>query len=388
MPTQFDISRFGAIADDTTVNTAAIQAAIDACHSAGGGQVWCGPGRFRTGALQLKSGVELHLATGCRIVGSTDLADYSPLVADGFHADRAPEASSESLLWAVDAEDIAITGNGTIDGSGLAFYEDTDGISKLAKPPTPRPRIAMLYRCRRVRIMDTAFVDCPCWTLWLMRCEGVTIQRITITGNRRMRNMDGIDIDSCRDVTMSDCRLDTEDDCIVVRAVQHVYAEPAICENVVITNCVLRSACQGVRVGCPSDGTIRNCTFTNLVIQSTNNGIVFENPKRYLRPESVGTADMTNILFSNIVIDCKRSPISIRVEDGITLRAVADIRFSDMQIRSGGPCVIQGSPETPIRDISFANMRIQTTGPDAIIARHCTGLRLSNVELSNIPDKA
>jgi polygalacturonase len=266
--------------DNETLNTAAIQATIDACHGAGGGTVWCGPGDFRTGALQLKSRVELHLATGCRLKGSPDLAAYAPMVAPGFHADRAPEASSQSLLWAVDAEDIAITGNGTIDGAGLAFYEDPTGEGKLAKPPTPRPRIGMFYRCRDVRIMDTDFVDSPCWTLWLMRCEGVTIQRITITGNRRMRNVDGIDIDACRDVTISDCRFDTEDDCLVLRAIQHVYDEPVTCENVVISNCILRSGCQGVRVGCPSDGTIRNCTFANLVIESSNNGIVFDNPAR------------------------------------------------------------------------------------------------------------
>lgn len=379
----FDVLDFGACPDGKTLNTQAIQQAVNACHEAGGGRVVCGPGAFLTGALELKSGVELHLAPGCRLVGSPRLEDYAPLQADGFRSEFGPEKSAHGLLWAANAENVAITGAGTVDGSGLAFYDLTETSGKLQKPPTPRPRIGMFYQCRRLRIQDVSLVDSPCWTLWLMQCDGVHVHRVSISGNRRMRNVDGIDIDACRNVTVSDCIMDTEDDCIVLRAIQRLYDAPATTENVVVSNCVLSSGCQGVRVGCPRDGTIRNCSFTNLTIRSEGNGIIVDNLHRYLPSGEQGTADVSNLLFSNVVVECRRVPIKVFVEDGIALKRLSDLSFSDFRIRSGGPCVVQGSPETLVENIRFSNMKIETSGEDAIVCRHCRGVHFSNVELCN-----
>jgi len=149
--------------------------------------------------------------------------------------------------------------------------------------------------------------------------------------------LNGVNIDACRNVTISDCLMDTEDDCIVLRAIQYLYDDPAVCENVTVTNCVLKTACQGVRVGCPGDAVIRNSTFSNLVIESTNNGILFENPHRYLPPDARPRADVSDIVFSNVVIRCRRWPIKILVEDGIALRRLSDLSFSNFRIRSGAP---------------------------------------------------
>ncbi|NOY81301.1 MAG: hypothetical protein GXP31_09885 [Kiritimatiellaeota bacterium] len=382
MQHDFHIGDFGAIPDAKTVNTTALQRAVDACHQAGGGRVLCGPGVWITGSVELKSRVELHLAPGCRVVGSP-LDDYTLLVADGLHTELAPEKSAHALLWAANAENIAITGSGMVDGMGLAFYNDPNGKGKLAKPSTPRPRIGMFYQCCDVRIQDVALVDCACWTLWLMQCERVRVRGIAIRGNRRLRNVDGIDVDACRDVTISDCQMDTEDDCIAIRSIQHLYDSPAVCENIAVTNCVLRSGCQGVRVGCPSDNVIRNCTFSNLVIESGSNGILFENPRRYLHSQSGKTADISEIVFSNIVVNSRRSGIKVLVEDGIALQRLAHLSFSDIRVRSDEPCVIQGSAETVIRDIRFSNVAIETSGTDAILCRRCEEVHLSNVELSN-----
>jgi len=385
---QFDIQAYGACPDGKTMNTAAIQAAIDACYEAGGGRVVCGPGDFLTGSLVLKSNVELHLVSGCRLVGSTDLDDYEAFAADGFRAENAPENCIQSIVCAVRAENIAITGPGEINGSGLAFY-DTENMSGrfFSKPSTPRPRIVMFYECRNVRLEDASFIDSPCWTCWLMKCDQVCIRGLRILGDQRMINNDGIDLDCCRDVTVSDCIIRTSDDCLVLRAIRRVFEEPMPCENVTITNCTLDSWCQGIRIGCPGDGVIRNATFSNLTIQSENHGITIDNPHRYLRDEGRGTADVHDILFSNVRIECAGLPIQVRVEDGIELIRLSDLSFSDFRIRSGGPCTVTGSPETTIRNVVFNNVQIETTGEDAVHFRHCEGLRLTNVELSNLPEK-
>ncbi len=380
-----DIRDYGARSGGAVLNTAAFQQAIDACHGAGGGVVQCPPGAWLTGCIELRSHVELRLAPGCRIVGSPKLEDYAPLVADGFHTERSPEESSHSLLRGVDAEDVALTGPGVIDGSGLAFY-DTSKPGKLDKPDTPRPRIGMFYRCRDVRIEDVTLVDSACWTLWLMQCERVRIRGVAIRGDRRMRNVDGVDLDACRDVTVSDCQMDTEDDCFAIRAIQPLYDAPAVCENIAITNCVLRSACQGVRVGCPADGVIRRCTFSNLVIECGSNGVLFENPRRYL-PAEGGGADVSDITFSNVLINAGRSPIKINVEDGIALRRLERLSFSDIRARGGEPCVVQGCADTVIRDVRFTNMAVETSGQDAIVCRWCERVQLHNVELAHRPEE-
>jgi len=225
-------------------------------------------------------------------------------------------------------------------------------------------------------------VDSPCWTFWLMKCEGVQIHRIRITGDQRMINNDGIDLDSCRDVTVSNCLIRTGDDCLVLRAIQQMYDQPGVCENIAISNCVLDSWCQGVRVGCPSDGTIRNCTFSNLTITSTNNGILIENPKRYLL-ENEGRADIHDILFSDVVLDCEHVPIKVFVEEGIELKRLSGFGFSNFRIRSGGPCQVIGCEETIIRDVRFSDIDIETSGEDPILLRYCQGVTLSNVSISN-----
>jgi len=382
----FSILEFGACPAGRTVNTEAIQKAIDGCHEAGGGQVVCPAGRYVTGSLLLKSGVELHLAAGCRLIGSERLADYAVMQAKGFITKNMIEGSVQSLIRAVEAEHIAITGPGEIDGSGPAFYEDNQRREKFSKPATPRPRLIMFYRCRRVRVEDIGLIDSPNWTVWLMQCEDVKIDAVRIRGDRRLCNNDGIDIDACRNVTVSNCIFNTEDDCLVLRAIQCVYEAPAVCENVVVSNCVLESSCQGVRIGCPSDGTIRNCVFSNLVINSANNGIVLDNPRVYLWKDTRGSADIYDIGFSNLTVNCVRTPIKVCVEEGIALKRLSGFRFSDITIRSGEPCLIVGNTETVISDVTFSRMTIHTTGKDAIVCRHCRSIRMEGVTLSNGPD--
>jgi len=382
----FDICEHGACPDGKTINTKAIQEAIDACHQAGGGRVLCGPGVFMTGSLELKSNVDLHLMPGCRIVGSP--ADYTDFAASGFGfmENGLLGKSPPCLIGAADADNIAITGPGEINGSGLAFYDlgKTDANGHLYVPPR-RPRIAMFSNCRRVRLEDASFIDAAFWTFWLRECRDVNIHRIKIRCDIRMCAVDGIDIDSCRNVAVSDCFFETEDDCLAVRAIRAAHGTPAVCENISVNNCVLDSRCNGIRIGCPGDGVIRNCTFSNLVINnSLNNGILFEYPARYLPADGRTPADVHDILFSNIVVNCARWPVKIIVEDGIKLSRLADLSFAHFRIKSGGPCLVQGSPETIIRNVSFSDMAVETTGADAVICRNCQGVKLVNVELANL----
>jgi len=381
----FDISDHGAVSDGKTINTCAIQRAIDACHAAGGGRVLCGPGKFLTGTLDLKSRVDLHLSPGCQLIGSTNLSDYADFTAPGFRHDLAPENSTKCLLRALEAEHFSITGPGEVNGSGPAFYDTKTAMWErfYQKPDSPRPRMLMAYKCRDFRIEDASFNDSPCWTFWLMQCQRVGIHRIKMISDQKMINNDGIDLDMCRDVVVSDSIFKTGDDCLILRSILQVSDDEMPCENITVSNCVLDSYCQGIRVGCPGDGIIRNCAFSNLVITGLGNGIIFNNPRRYLPVGSKGSADVRNIIFSNVVIDCKGSPIKMDVDPGVALKYLGGISFSNFRVKSGGPIIIQGCPETIIRDVSLNNVEMETSGEDAIVCRHCKGVKLSGVERSN-----
>lgn len=374
------ITDHGARSDADSLCTASIQAAIDDAHAAGGGRVLCGAGTWRTGSLELKSRVELHLAAGCRLVGSEQVDDYHEVTAPGFRHQFAAEGSSKSLLWAVGARDLAITGPGTIDGRGLAFYDTANTAGRFfAKPSTPRPRMVTFYACEDVHLQDTTFLDSPCWTIWLLKCARVGVRGIRILGDQRMINNDGLDLDSCRDVTVSDCLFRTADDCLVLRSIRRVYDEPAPCENITVSNCVMDSWCQAIRIGCPGDGVVRHATLANLVIRSELHGITLDFPHRYLR-EPPATAEVYDVQFSNVTIEAKNLPVRVTVEDGIDLPRLSDLSFHNLRIRSGGPFTIAGSDQTVIRYVRVSNTVIETDGP-GLDLRRCQNVALDGVEV-------
>lgn len=334
-----------------------IQDAIDSMHEAGGGRVVLSPGSHHSGTIYMKSYVELHLPAGATLQGSSKVDDYDDFSDPGFEP-VAPEKSRKCLIAGAHAEGIAITGGGEVNGAGPDFYDTNVPEGEFyAKPPHPRPRMLQLYNCRGVRIEGVSFIDSPGWTFWLIDCERVDIHRIRVEGCQQMINNDGIDLDGCRRVTVSDCVVRTGDDCIVVRAIPKGDGREVVCEGITVTNCVLDSWCQGIRIGCPSDDTVRNCTFSNLVIQGRGRGIHINNPKRYLRKGCSGFLNLHDLLFSNIVLSTGNVPIAINVEDGIRLRRLSDIVFTNLTIRSPQPCRLEGCSETTIEDISFNHVK-------------------------------
>ena len=385
MNSVYDVETYGAVADGETLNTKAFQAAIDACTEAGGGTVLCGAGTYRIGSLELKNNVELHLTPGCKLSGSKNVDDLKSFRSEGFKHENSPEGTALYLIGANHANNIAITGKGEINANGVGFYDQNAVRSngKFLVKPKQRPRIVMMHRCTDVRFEDASFVDSPCWTFWIMQCDRVNIHRIRINGDQRMINNDGLDIDSCKNVTINDCIIKTDDDCIILRAIQSVFDTPAICENVVVSNCLLESTCQCIRISCPSDHIVRDAVFSNLILKSKANGINFDYPNRYLSAGSKGGADVSNISFSNLIIESKNIPLRIDVAEGVELSQFKGINFSDIRIKSDAPCVVNGNLETILEDVVFNNVRIDSSADQAIITSRCKGLEMNNVKLSS-----
>lgn len=348
-----------------TPETKAIQSQIDEAAARGGGRVVVSPGVHRCGTLYLKSGVELHLAEGAELLGGSRPEDYD----DAIPADMvyrygdehaAPTVTRKAFLFAENAQNVAITGAGTVRIDGPDFFDRTSSLWGLwwAKPPHPRPRMVVMRGCRGIRIEGVAFRDCPLWTMWLRLCEDIDIAGIAIDCEQKMINSDGIDLDGCRRVRVRDSRFRTGDDCIVLRAIRQggSVGERIVTEDVTVERCALDSPCQGVRVGCPSDDTIRDAVFRDIVFRGRN-AIVSKQPRVYLDEGDCGRLRTANIRFENWKIDCWGNPVEILVEPGIALRDFGHFTFRNIKVKAAKPIVVKGSAETPVRGVHFENLR-------------------------------
>ena len=353
--------------------TAAIQAKIDAAAAKGGGRVTVGKGVHPCRTLYLKSGVELNLEEGAVILGGTKPEDYDdamPLDQVYTYSNAVPATiTRKAFIFAKDAHGIAITGKGVIDNSGTAFFDHRTW----AKPThLLRPRTIIFLRCRDLRFEDTTFKDSPLWTMWLRFCENITVSRIRIEDEQRMINSDGIDFDGCRHVRVGDSYFKTGDDCVVLRAIRDERRRdvPVVTEDVVVSNCYFNTPCQGVRIGCPSDDTIRNAVFKNIEFHGSN-AIGSQQPRRYLTTGDNGYLKTENILFENWTVRSGGYPLQLFVDAGIVLRDFGHMTFRNFTVKSKRPFMVRGNAGTHITDMRFENIKGTVAGKPFDVA-HAT----------------
>lgn len=355
----FNVRNFGAIGDGIAKDTIALQKAIDTCHKAGGGKVLLPAGRYLSGTIYLKNNVELHLAAGAVLLGSPDAEDYNP---DDIFPENRPLAKKEKvtgrhLVIAYQQENISITGNGIIDGNSSVFFEPLPADvtatyrGKNGDYPFTRQRpgqMVFFCRCNNVVVRDVKLWNAPHWTLFLLGCIDIQIYGLHIQNPPATANGDGIDIDCCRNVTISDCIIRTGDDAITLRANKRVLGKNALpCENVTVSNCLLSSACNAIRVGV---GEIRNCLFNNIIISEAGRGISLVSLYRKTEWSQHGTC-IENVHFTNFLIDAD-VPIAVGVGEGArTPATIQDISFHCIRSTTWAGTKIAGTPEVPVQRI-------------------------------------
>lgn len=310
-----NVRDFGARGDGAVFDQDAIQQAIDAAAATGGGRVTVPAGTYLVRPFRLKSGVELHLEAGATLLGSPDLADYPDVaVRHIVHPEALPRRRSASLILADEAHDVAITGEGTIDANGLHFVKAKDdpnwtGWQYERKAPMLEslPRVVFFAGCSNVTVRGVTLRNPPSgWSWWFHDCDDVLVEDSQVKADVRYPNNDGFHVNSCRNVTIRNCDLETGDDSIVVRANNRTLAGIRVCENVVVSNCTLRSWSGAIRIGWTNDGTIRNCLFRDLRIRDSSTGIAMTLP-----PVGPGNAydygreatRIENLVFEDIAMD-------------------------------------------------------------------------------------
>ncbi len=344
----FAVTGFGAAGDGARMDTTAIQSAIDACARAGGGMVYFPPGRYLSGTVFLKSNVRLHLEAGAVLLGSKNLADY-PATVPAFRS-YTDNYTEKSLIYAERLENIAIEGRGVIDGQGESF----------PGPYKVRPYMLRIIQCRSVTVEGVTLKDSPMWVLHLLACDEVNVHGIRIHA-RVNRNNDGIDLDCCERVVISNCEIWSGDDAIVLKS-----TADRPCRNVTITNCVLSSLCNALKMGTESNGGFRNITITNCSVYETRlSGIALE---------LVDGGVMDHINVSDITMEQVGAPIFIRLgnrarpfaEGGPTpgMGAMRNISIRNVQASGGNRvgCAISGIPGHPIENLSIENVRLAFVG--------------------------
>ena len=343
---------------------AAIQKAIDLASAAGGGRVALKPAVYPSGTLYLKSNVDLYLPEGAVIRGGDRAADYEDVVDP--RIGKRPEKSDKAFIACLFQTNVCITGRGVIDGQGVKFYDTTKfKWGMYAKPASPRPRMIEFVGCRAVRFADVTFKDSPGWTCWMRMCEDVTAERVKIHADQLMINNDGFHIDGCRRVKIVNCDVKSGDDSVVMRAIVSPNGDSAVCEDLIVEDCTLSSNCQCVRLGCPSDGTIRNGVFRRLKMNGVN-GVVSEHPVRYLQDGDSGTLAMANILFEDCEIVARENPLLFHVEPGIALKGFGNTTFRNVKIKGKRPIRLEGNGLTWVENVTFENVSGKITAGEAL----------------------
>lgn len=352
---------------------AAIQRAIDAAAAKGGGRVVVPAGVYPSASIRLRSHVDLHLEKGARISGSVKWQDYFSFPESV--CPITPEQSDKVFLYAWDEEDIAITGEGIIDGNGPEFFDRSAILwgSFWPKPATPRPRMVQLIRCRGIRFEGVMFKNPPSWTMLIRQCEEVVFDGIRVHANQRIINSDGVDFDTCRHVRVRNSSFITGDDCLAIRAIRLPGEDArAVCEDIVVENCALDSACQTVRMGCPSDDEIRNVIFRNLRGGGAR-GVNFDYPARYLSPGDEGYMDIHDIRFENCSGDFDGEAIRMEVEPGIKLRDIRNITYRNVDVTTKAGLRFVGNVHSKLDGVKFEKVVVNgIRQPDGLVAADCT----------------
>lgn len=344
----FDVREYGAKGDGVTLDTGAVQKAIDVCHENAGGQVYFGPGRYLSGTIFVKSNVRLYFDLGAVLLGSTNLEHYPETVQE--FRSYTDNYTVRSLLYAEKAENIGIEGPGVIDGQGGAF----EGEYKV------RPYLIRIISCKNVRMKDITLRDSPMWTVHFLDCDVVAVDGVTIR-TRVNKNNDGLDIDCSENVRISNCDIWSGDDAIVLKSTAF---RPT--KNVAITNCILSSDCNALKMGTESNGGFQQVAI--------NNCVIYDNRLAGLALEIVDGGTMDGIVVSNLTMKNVGCPLFIRLGnrarppvEGMEAPGVGALRnvtISNIEASASNPtgCSITGIPGHYVENVTLTNLSFTFPG--------------------------
>ena len=333
---EFLVTDFGAVPDGKTLNTIAIQKAIDAAHKRKkGGKVVFPSGNYLSGSIQLKSNVHLYFEENAQLLGSTDPGDYQKMEFPGRpESPKKDDNSQMALILAHKAINIKLSGKGRIDGQGLPLALHIDSLhhagvaidpnynTKRNRPnETMRPKLFRFSQCENIEITDLKVGEAACWGLSFELCTNLIIDTLTVT-NRSYWNNDGMDITDSKNVRITNCDVNSADDGICLKSYYPGYSN----DSIYIANCTIRSSASAIKFGSASFGGFKNVTIENIK--------VFDTFRSAIAIESVDGALIENIKVNNIVAKNTGNAIFVRLghRAGEKPGVVRNISITNMKV--------------------------------------------------------
>lgn len=412
---RIDMRKAGANPSGSKLNTVLINKTIEKLNANGGGTLFFPAGKYLTGSIKLKSNITIELEAGATLLFSDNFDDYLPYVE--MRHEGIMMKSFSPLIYAVDAENITIKGEGKIDGQGKKWWDEffrviidlkNNGKRDINKYQTMwdqvndakvigseinedyaealqrrffRPPFIQPIRCKNVRIEGITIVNSPFWTVNPEFCENVTIDGVTIN-NPLSPNTDGINPESCRYVHISNCHISVGDDCITLKSGRDLQARKLgwANENITITNCTMLAGHGGVVIGSEMSGGVKKVVISNCVFDGTDRGIRIKSTRG--RGGVVEDIQISNIVMKNIqeeaiILDMlytkmPAEPLSERTPIFRNIN-ISNVTGSDVLI----PMKIRGLEESPISNITFSNIHID--GKQKSIFQNCKNIKMTDV---------
>jgi len=368
---QFNVTSYGAKADGVTLDTKAIQSAVDAA-AANGGVVFFPTGNYLTGTIYLKDNVSIEVSKGATIWGSPNLADYPMNTPEIIFWGK--EWAQFALFYAEKKSNISIYGGGTINGQGEKFKLLT---KEKGNPNRYRERPYVFYfvECKNLKIDDLQLRNSAFWMQHYLACNNVRISNLNVY-NQCNKNNDMMDIDGCNDVIITNCIGDVDDDGITLKS-----TSGRITKDIVISDCVLSSHCNAIKMGTESHGGFKNITINNCVIKPSVSPTLIAGRKEGLGGVALEIVDggvMDGINISNIVVNGTTTPLFVKLGNRArkydpamktpSVGEIKNISISNFTANGGNEfsSSISGLPGYPVKNISLNNIRINSLGSTLI----------------------
>ena len=292
----FDVAKYGAVGDGKALDSPAIQRAIDeAAAYAGRAQVLVRGGKkYLVGTLELKGGIDFHLADDAELLASLRPEDYLGGAINSANADRMAAVAS-ALIVANGAQGLKISGTGTLQGRATEFMKEYDKVNEIWRPKEWRPKMFVLTSCRELEVRDITFAEAPNWGLHMLGCDGVLVDNVTVRNMLDVPNCDGIDPDHSRNVEIKNCKIACGDDGIVVKASRQAkeYGPSA---KIRVRDCVIETQDAGLKIGTETTSDVHDVTFERCKIITSSRGLCIQ-----LRDEG----SVYNIGFKNITFEAR-----------------------------------------------------------------------------------
>jgi polygalacturonase len=391
----FDVRQFGAKGDGKTLDTAAIQKALDECGKAGGGTVRFPAGTYLSKPISLHSKTTLQLDEGATLKATDDVQDFlRPGVTwEGWESVK--KNVFTAFVSGNNLTDVTITGKGTIDGSGERWWVPAEAARQKTPGYTlPRPNLIVLTGCENVRLENITLQNSPKFHFMPIDCNGVVVSNVTVLAPAHAPNSDAIDPSICRNVLITKCHIDVGDDNIAIKSGRKVDGREFACENITVTDCVFLHG-HGLSIGSETLGGVRNLTVRNCTFEGTENGIRIKSARG--KGGVVENLSYSDITMKNVkpaitftcyyMSNSAKDPVQRSAPKENAAQPVAEgtpiyrnIRISNLTAtceKSAG--IIIGLPESQVSDVVLENVRI--SAPIGLTIRNAKAIKLKNVKI-------